>query len=158
MREILFKAKRTDNGEWVEGHYYSQVYHEGTIEEEWYHFIKPIGSESWESIRVKPETICQYTGLTDKNGRKIWENDIVVRVDRRNGIYIFREQPKMNCKVIWSDRHGFDTVPSCGYFDKNNALECEVIGNIFDNQELLKGGWIPCSERLPEEPGGKSGF
>lgn len=127
MREILFKAKRIDDGEWVEGYYMNRVNHE----------IIQYGT--WIIYEVDENTVCQYTGLTDKNGNKIWENDVVERVDRRNGLYVFREQPKMNCKVVWTDRHGYDTEPSCGYFDKKNALECSVIGNIFDNADLLKG-------------------
>ena len=64
MREILFKAKRVDNGEWVEGYYMNRVNHEIIQEGTWI---------IWE---VDKNTICQYTGLTDKNGNKIWENDI----------------------------------------------------------------------------------
>ena len=65
MREYLFHGKRVDNGEWVEGHYYTQVYHEGTIEEEWYHIIEPIGSKSWEEVRVNPWSVGQYTGMNE---------------------------------------------------------------------------------------------
>lgn len=126
----LFKAKRIDNGEWLEGLV--------TRIENTFCLIREYGSNI--SYECDVNTLCQYTGLTDKNGNKIWENDVVKRVDRRNGLYVFREQPKMNCKVVWTDRHGYDTEPSCGYFDKKNALECEVIGNIFDNPELLKVG------------------
>lgn len=129
MRKILFKAKRIDNGEWLEGLV--------TKIENTFCLIREYGSNI--SYECDVNTLCQYTGLTDKNGNKIWENDVVKRVDRRNGLYVFREQPKMNCKVVWTDRHGYDTEPSCGYFDKKNALECEVIGNIFDNPELIGG-------------------
>lgn len=148
MRDILFKAKRIDNGEWVEGWIVPTMhntYHDG------YRIIDVRGInydelDGWEptfiSWEVDKNTISQYTGLNDKNGNRICENDVVVRVDRRNGLYVFREQPKMNCKVVWTDRHGFDTVPSCGYFGIKNALECEVIGNVFDNPELLEGGAV----------------
>lgn len=128
-REILFKAK-TCSGEWVEG----LLAHK---DDKWYISNKAGMPFAFE---VRPETICQYTGLTDKGGNKIWENDIVERIDRRNGLYLFREQPKMNCKVVYTHRHGFDTEPSCGYFDDKSALECKVISNIFDNKELLEGG------------------
>ena len=136
----LFKAKRTDNGEWVQGYL---VYDN---RDKLYRIIMDIQYSTGTCIttdnapRVDSSTICQCTGLKDKNGKLIWENDIVKRVDRRNNRYIFHEQPSMNCKVVWTYNYGFDTLPSCGYFDKSDGLECEVIGNIFDNLELLKVG------------------
>lgn len=137
MREILFKAKRLDNGEWIIGNLVVSK----DAEEGWKAIIIPtfdsnmftkggakgdLGFENWH--RVEENTICQYTGLTDKNGNKIWENDVVIGdfgyVKGRYTIRWFGSKAKFD----------FPTDATiCEY-------EYEVIGNIFDNPELLKGG------------------
>ena len=132
MREILFKAKRIDNGEWVEG------------------YLLFIGDKAYivcdaetmcmdgentdlyatEWYEVNKDTICQYTGLTDKNGNKIWENDVV----KDNVIF---------GTVVWDEKNARFMID-----DINDGLqeysdwwhEVEVIGNIFGNPELLEGG------------------
>lgn len=133
MREILFKAKRKDNGEWVEG-YYRRIPCMGMLE----HYIMPRNPKNrMEQYAIDPDTLCQYTGLTDKNGRKIWENDIVQawsegsnaigKVIRRvDGLYIM--YPAYQKKEFWGL-----------YPNKNGKTTVEVIGNIFDNPELLEG-------------------
>ena len=67
MREILFKAKRINDNEWVEGYFIDNEIACGTWE----------GCTGIDSYAIDPETICQFTGLCDKNGKKIWENDII---------------------------------------------------------------------------------
>ena len=132
MREILFKAKRKDNGKWVEG-YYRRIPCMGMLE----HYIMPRNPKNrMEQYAIDPDTICQYTGLTDKNGRKIWENDIVQawsegsnaigKVIRRvDGLYIM--YPAYQKKEFWGL-----------YPNKNGKTTVEVIGNIFDNAGLLE--------------------
>ena len=134
MREILFRAKRTDNGEWVEGFYVNRF----DVNEEIEHLIFWRKSYTvWEYAKIDPETLCQYTGLKDKNGNRIWENDIVGawsegktyigRVKRRvDGLYII--YPSYQKQEFWG------LCP-----DENGKTTVEVIGNTLDNPELLKG-------------------
>ena len=135
-REILFKAKRKDNGEWVEG-YYRRIPCMGMLE----HYIMPQNPKNrLEQYEIDPDTICQYTGLTDKNGKKIWENDVVRYYDNL---------ANMNKEdlVKWNETHAsFVRLHKSKmglqylYIDECIANRCEVIGNIFDNPELLGGG------------------
>ena len=144
MREILFKAKRTDNGEWVEGYY---IYHikrticafgDSVKPEDEQHVIMQDGFSDWNMPRgtvafeIAPETLCQYTGLTDKNGKKIWENDIVKHeISSGLGQVIWYQEDYIGWIVddIWTDGQ---------QYSHEMFSECEVIGNIFDNPELLE--------------------
>lgn len=127
-REILFKAKRIDNGEWVEG--IPIRTHIGLFMcfDENPHYCHMYGyMEIDRIIKVDENTLCQYTGLTDKNGNKIWENDIVRgNINGYKGVFV----------INWNDiecRFSFPTIARV----KGN--DYEVIGNIFDNHELLEG-------------------
>lgn len=133
MREILFKAKRKDNGEWAEGYYvYDNVKNKAFICDtrmlyEW------LPKVMW--IEVDPNTICQFTGMTDKNGKRIWESDVVWLVyDGEEYIY----------KIVW-DNSELDFKATNGeenYGSNFEYLLCcdeiEVIGNIFDNQNYYR--------------------
>lgn len=124
MREILFKAMRIDNGEWVEGLLSYDM--NGKLEEmEVYR-----GFCDCATFEIDPETICQYTGLTDKNGKRIWENDICI-VAGEDGYFT----------VKWDDDTARFVLDGDGLtvdFDNYYGYECEVIGNVFDNPELLR--------------------
>ena len=138
MREILFRAKRKDNGEWVEGY----LFDDGMPKPKRYFIggiiIKPYegtACDKWNVVgidfcEIDIDTLCQFTGLTDKNGKKIWENDIVELPDEN--VYFKCEWEKDTARfVLNGDRFTVD-------FDDYREYEVEVIGNIFDNAELLE--------------------
>lgn len=138
MREILFRAKRIDNGEWVSGYYVYDYAHNA-------HFIfknqfvcpNCINDRRIDysvcDYEIDPDTLCQYTGLKDKNGNRIWENDIV------------RIENSMDEGIGNIEFYGgmwyVDGEPSNSLHDivEYDDGELEVIGNIFDTPELLKG-------------------
>ena len=136
----LFKAKRLDNGEWVTGQYvkgldmYGKEVH--LIFEPTTIFYSSGETDGW--IEIDPRTICQCTGLKDKNGKLIWENDIVGFWDTystENG------QAEMDCigKVVWDDETISFQVTNRLSSESYEVLdECSVIGNIFDNPQLLE--------------------
>lgn len=133
MREILFKAKRKDNGEWVEGYY--QKKHNFLGNEE--HLIFHVDSHTvWEYTEIVPETLCQFTGLCDKNGKRIWENDILMA-------HLDESYPEdATYKTVewgvagWAAHETGSTDRE--YIDKFDLEHFEVVGNIFDNKELLQ--------------------
>lgn len=132
----LFKAKRLDNEEWVTGHYvkgldmYAKEVH--LIFEPTTIFYSSGETDGWSEI--DPSTLCQCTGLKDKNGKLIWENDIVNCTDEEC------------CGFIsWNESEAgfyFNTLLEDGGFEEEHIFDyqdcMEVIGNIFDNKELLE--------------------
>ena len=128
MREILFRGKRTDNGTWTYGYLFC-------IWERTY-LCWGTTNNVPNMKEVIPETVGQYTGLTDENGRKIFEGDIIkCKVHEMNGYRVRRG-------IV--EYHGVGFImnldPNSWYDQKNISFDCEIIGNIYDNPELLKGG------------------
>lgn len=127
MRKILFRGKRTDNGEWVQG--YPCRY--GWIGKE-KDYIIPDYASALYTAEIDPETIGQYTGIVDKYGMKIFEGDIV-----------WNDYDNDKGKVEWdNDMAKFIITFSTFTIDFDNIYgdELDVIGNVYDNPELLKGG------------------
>ncbi|MEE0751192.1 YopX family protein [Frisingicoccus sp.] len=134
MGEILFKAKRIDNGEWVEGCLFDGAKFcviGNVIKFSPYikHEQKIVG------FIVDKETLCQYTGLTDRNDQKIWENDICIiengtTFDDEDGYFEVGFDEDSARFILDGDGLTVD-------FDYIYSNDTEVVGNIFDNPELL---------------------
>ena len=137
MREILFRGKRVSNGAWVMGGFHQRF-------EEAY--IIGISQRGIDGVEVIPETVGQYTGLTDENGKKIFEGDIVKREytlhhgetkttrETQIGVVNFNDRGEFIANTVKGRGNWF----SIGVVWKGDYID--VIGNIHDNPELLKGG------------------
>ena len=118
-REILFRGKRVDSSEWFEGSYWLS---RSAVRETTY-----ITDGYGNLFCVIPETVGQYTGLNDKNNVKIFEGDIIKYKENLFEIKYSTEQAR------------YLAVLTNGVFDPVAMQNCEVVGNVFDNPELLKG-------------------
>ena len=131
MREILFRGKSANTGKWIIGDYEHFYLSDGEL-------VVYISEWGERSDKVLPETVGQYTGLTDKNGKKIFEGDIV-KVTDDNG-----ETDLCSCGVgyvlFYDGCWYIDEEVNDGLYDVSKIYYIEVIGNIHDNPELLKGG------------------
>lgn len=150
-REILFRGKRVDNGEWIEGY----LFDDGLPKPKRF-FIGGFGIYEYDGIpnqwainrqdftEVDPDTICQYTGLTDKRGKKIWEGDIIkyhfgevyapVKFGEYQSCFDSTSTSHVGFYVDWDKNHNFRK--DLGYWIK--LVDAEVVGNIFENPELLE--------------------
>lgn len=145
MREILFKAKTTkkDNPK----HEFSEKWVEGNLilcgEKAYIHPISNKIRTTGEIGRiivlheVIPNTLCQYTGLTDKNGQKIWENDICNRKEKHPEIVTYNKGDwQLDYSYALGKEKHFCACNLGFYVCERNCVE--VIGNVFDNPELLE--------------------
>lgn len=149
----LFKAKRADNGEWMQGYLFDDGYEDGRV------FIGGLVIEKYTGTacddwaisgscfcEVDKSTICQCTGLKDKNGKLIWENDIVkdlfsdacaqIKYGSYQSCFDSTKTEHVGFYVDWSGKCTKRYRKDLGYWI--NMVNAEVIGNIFDNPELLE--------------------
>lgn len=149
MRDIRFKAKRKDNGEWIEGYYNSRHI------VNWEEREAPVSVTESKKCKIQnmhtviPETVCQYTGLKDKDGQEIWENDIIeFQFDNDDCPFPNKDTKIRIGRVFFSNfRSSFAIAMGIGGSDYiNNDLfkyvqngnRVKVIGNIFDNPDLIE--------------------
>lgn len=135
MREILFRGKRVDNGEWITGYYIkaNHHWHSQGIHEDWI-VVDTIQNGGWCNVRGKyaviPETIGQYTGLIDKNGTKIFEGDIIRVDDTENAVVEYDETSAFYMAVFNQAESDFGSLIE-------QYPNVEVICNIYDDSELI---------------------
>ena len=142
MRENLCKAKRKDNGEWIEGSLIDLDIDSGHC------YIVPAFKNAstlpinWliadRMILVDPETICWFTGRCDKNGKRIWENDIFQCTDEtmvtQKDLIEYNETHASFVRLRNTEKLGLQYL----WIDEATCNHGEVVGNIFDNPELLQ--------------------
>lgn len=128
IENIKFKAKRLDNSEWVEGYFYAECGNAYIIEDR--------QSESMlnrnEAVLVDPATVCQFTGLKDKNGKDVWEGDILEReIPKGTSDVVIRR-----AAVEFDEGHfalGYNMTYPLGYTLDEGLFR--VVGNVFDRKE-----------------------
>lgn len=134
MREILFRGKSKECGYWVEGNYCFRCAPLMGIMD--IPSIQTVSGDDFRYIAVSPETVGQFTGLTDKNGKKIFEGDIL-------GGYLDEDYPDNKTVVVveWHENMWVTRQGKClpDLLEQSDSDCFEIIGNIYDNLELLKG-------------------
>ena len=147
-REILFRGKRIDNGGWINGDLITTPFIRNETQEHITYILDITKAdydcfedlvESNGIFEVDSETVCQYTGLTDKSGRRIFENDVIeckrnnrhfqsqIEWDSICGGFMFQDTKEGSAV-------GLDALLNGGIYN-----DFKIIGNIFDNPEFVKG-------------------
>lgn len=132
MREILFRGKRTINGDWVYGDFVHGNERKSLRDSI---FVYDRETQSFNDYEINPSTLGQYTGLTDKNGKRIFEGDVakvmqgkdkdIAYVGFENGAFmLYPKTGNIYERTLWSYWY--------------NDLDVEVIGNVHDNPDLLE--------------------
>ena len=146
MRDVLFKAKRITDGEWVYGSYVYIFCEDKNgivvgVEVGKHWIVEPNGKMTW----IDEDTICQYTGLTDKDGKLIWENDVVKKefytdydafANSEEYIGVVKYEDCAWCVSYERNGHKCNS-PIFMAMEFHDAEHFEVIGSIFDNPELM---------------------
>ena len=137
IREIEFRGKRIDNGEWTFGYFYC---HKGLdkhyilpIDETSFYNGIPIVPRSFSNCAINKETLGQYTGLKDKNGTKIFEGDLLYY---RNSNH---DEEDGAMELIFEDGSFMISGDILIPLHEIHSWELEVVGNIYDNPELVNG-------------------
>lgn len=144
----LFKGKRVDNGEWVIGHYVKGL---NMFAKEVHLIFEPTtifysSGKTDGRNEIDPDTICQCTGLKDKNSNLIWENDIVkdlfsdvyaqIKYGGYQSCFDSTKVEHIGFYVNWFGRYAKSRRKDLGYWI--NMVDTEIVGNTFDNPELLE--------------------
>lgn len=144
----LFKGKRVDNGEWVIGHYVKGL---NMFAKEVHLIFEPTtifysSGKTDGRNEIDPDTICQCTGLKDKNGNLIWKNDIVkdlfsdvcaqIKYGSYQSCFDSTKTEHVGFYVGWSGKYTKRYRKDLGYWI--NMVDTEIVGNTFDNPELLE--------------------
>lgn len=139
MREILFRAKRADTDAWIEGNYLNDeeiAYISGFIYNNTIFGFEKIPFK----CQVIPETVSQFTGLYDKNGVRIWENDIVIIGGNKSfPTMIEFFSGSLQCVRKYTNKGRENEYSYLHRLEYDNPNQYEIIGNVFDNSDLLKG-------------------
>lgn len=142
MREILFRGKRINNGEWIEGYYLGVAF-------EYAYIAVPKGETArWDIHSVDPSTVGQYTGLTDQNGKRIFEGDVVRQTFEKTVVSLMEDWGADEYDDLYGEDVGAVVIlPSKGACIKNPVIHREVNGEVTEHGEIARMYKAVCSSR-----------